>query len=403
MLISIEFPMAVEGRPHRAVNTKTILCKDVLEFEISEFSADEMTPAIEVSGDFGRGIRNARYDEYGGRFYLPVDDFDLDDTSFPYAYLGRNQRLSPFLVPAGIHVDDALFEADQAGRTKIHPPEVGKAFSRTQDLDAAVAVPMVGAVGGQMHDKGVALQRDRFRLHMERFILVDGRLMRSEPEPVLVVRVDGYNGEVEIRPMRREAVDKYSVSDSFTSDGIPATYFRIDRVEEAREYAALLCGAYSSRWGRDHFIDKVAAVAVGTPEALTFDGPAVTGLSMARWIQHRFRYNVGFPYEQALGEAVWFSNDERVDPRVAEVLDKLRKSAGTGNGNRARRVRKSGSGDARSALAAYGRVRGRDRPRTLDGRTRRRPFRETTSSQRRNLESRHDGRFLSPSHCGLKD
>ena len=282
MLLTIEYPITYVGRPGKARIDRTVVAKDVVTVDVPEFGAHEVTAVFDFVHLSDR-LGAERFCECEGRLYGDVPEVDLKRGRLPFVYACNYGRTkTSILLPALQTMDEAIRNSDH--ERPLFPPSVGKAYERRSDqLFWNIEVPSFEEVGGTFDAGEIESQRLAFAEHADRFIVVDGRLMRSELEPAIAVRLSGMGWSIGVDLVRREMNGGSSVGDAFVSDLIPPTMFRIDQLEEAREFAAELAGL-SGMGGPVKVECGIISSTSYAPDLLTFDPVGANLVAAARWL-----------------------------------------------------------------------------------------------------------------------
>lgn len=282
MQFEIEYPIVVHGRPKRANSEKVILARDTLVIDVPEFASSELLRAVDLDADFYDGLSNLSLDALEGGLYASVAGPAPEKGLHQYQFRSKNPQLTPFVAAIHEQAKDALSRAFRWQGVRIFPPVMERAI-RFDDSEELVVPPTLEEVRGDLDEAAVEQARSQFLSHMQRYILVDGQLLKQEPEPVLVVWVDKYaSNSVTVQPLRRDEAEPYF--GSYAHDCIPAAVFRLDQADDALEYAEDILQrsneAYAAPVLRNHLRSSI----VHDQRLLSYDERAATIRCVAEWV-----------------------------------------------------------------------------------------------------------------------
>lgn len=327
MNFEVEYPVVVYGRPKRATNEKLILARDTVHVEIPEFSSSELLKAIDLTADFGDGPLSISYDTLEGGLYVRVGNDAPEAGLNCYRFRSEFPNFAPFVGAAHAAAEIKL-DIDRRWReATIYPPAVAEAVRYPKDRKHIVP-PTLDEVRGELNEVTVARARADFVAHMERFILVDGMLMRQEPEPIIIVTVDKYaSNRVTLQALRRDAGEPNFAS--YAQDCIPAAVFRLDQWAEADEYARELI-LLSEETSAPELRNFLTSSVVHDSRLLVYDERAATVRSICEWAYAKTSYLRSCPEDspihgihQALSQNLHLKPDQ-ADPVLADVVSSLR-------------------------------------------------------------------------------
>lgn len=250
MIIEIEFPVTVQGRPARSPKDKTIVFKDTIRFDFPDYGPSEVRTAI--TADTKDMLALERYFDIDGELYGKTGVKVPADRRMPFvlSIRGGADELTA-------HLEDDLNKLgvklrhrnSTAVATELHPKDLAEFFVAglnsqlhvNRDAEGAIQLKTLDELDVKGIDPvAVEAQREELMLHLSEFVIVGGTFLRKALEPVYAVTAgfpsDGANrgSAPEIRVVDQS---RTAALHRMKEHSQVVAFFAGDRREEAVEYA----------------------------------------------------------------------------------------------------------------------------------------------------------------------
>ncbi|MCS4088414.1 hypothetical protein [Rhizobium sp. BK176] len=292
MILEIEYPITTTGRPNKAAKHKTVVFRDVVRVDIPDYGPSAKRPAMLVDGP--PGFQRTPYYGIDGRLYGETAQKVPRDrrSSLVISLRGSDNVLTRHLETELVELGKKLRNHHStAVSTALFPNELANYFADGLQTTRAAAradlVPVILPTFEQLSVRDMDMaeverQRSAFAAHLSEFVIVDGELMRTVPEPVYGVSI-GYPAYGE------PGADRGSEGSAAKVEMIlPPRYKQLHKMQEHVNVVAFFAA--------DRYRDALAYA----NEIKTHQGPGPReALEAARLIRVKDESFVGFDDEKA--------------------------------------------------------------------------------------------------------
>lgn len=291
MRVEIDVPVIVTGRMKASHSIKWVFGSVTRVFHLPEYSASEV-PAVLAYTEISEEGSKARTEFRGveGRLFTDRMASAVGDDAMRFHFDRWDRRKAhPFFVAADVAVKARIDYIRRESQALAHQKMIPASLHDHSDSMAS-AHPFVFSTIEELgvrdvEDAAIEKQVDEFRSRMERVILVDGRVLLEEQEPI--IRIDGYAAyvpTVNAGVLRRHEPMRLVTMEN-DPRGTPYAYMSLADHADMDQAAEAVADRFTTA---DPTVSHIADVEVIDPTYLRLSGEALTMAACADMMRSSF-------------------------------------------------------------------------------------------------------------------
>lgn len=278
MRVEIEVPVVVTGRMKPSQSHKWVFASVPRVFDIPEYSSSEVPEVLSYvveGGEIGR--EKVRYFGLDGMLFTDRGTRADSDQArqFHFDYWG-NTPVHPFFVDADAvirkRIEYIRRESIALAHQKMIPAEMhAHSDSGRSPLFRFSTFEEIGV--RHFNEEGIDEQVEAFQKRLERMILVDGKILVSEQEPI--IKIGGYSGFAPncLDAVVRRAEPTTLINLENWANEMPYAFLSIADYASTSETAFAIADRFNCR-SATH--GRVIDIEIGDPRYLNVSGEALT-------------------------------------------------------------------------------------------------------------------------------